>query len=305
MKLLLTGAWADAQAQFKTLEAKGCELAFLQQERDPLPCDPAWVEGVVCNALFLHHSLDEFPRLRFIQLTSAGLDRVPVDRIRARGIRLCNARGVYSVPMAEFAMAGVLALCKQSRAFADAQRERRWEKRRDLRELNGKAVTVLGCGSVGTECAKRFAAFGCRVTGVDLFPAPNAAFESVLPLARLEERLSESDVLVLTLPLTPETRHIINAARLSLLPSGAILVNISRGAVVDEAALCAALEARRLLGAVLDVFETEPLPADSPLWAMENVILTPHNSFVGEGNAARLTKLILENLEAAVREAQP
>lgn len=305
MKLLLTGAWADARAQFKALEANGHEPAYLQQERDPLPCDPAWVEGVVCNALFLHHSLDDFPRLRFIQLTSAGLDRVPLERIRARGIRLCSARGVYSVPMAEFALAGVLGLYKQSRAFADAQRERRWEKRRGLQELNGKAVTVLGCGSVGTECAKRFAAFGCRVTGVDLYPAPNAACERVLPLDRLEERLSETDVLVLTLPLTPETRRLIDAARLSLLPSEAILVNISRGAVVDEAALCAALEAGRLYGAVLDVFETEPLPADSPLWAMERVILTPHNSFVGEGNGARLTKLILENLEAAAKEAQP
>ncbi|MBQ1679226.1 MAG: D-2-hydroxyacid dehydrogenase [Oscillospiraceae bacterium] len=305
MKLLLTGAWADARAHFKTLESKGHELAFLQQERDPLPCDPAWVEGVVCNALFLHHSLDDFPRLRFIQLTSAGLDRVPLDRIRARGIHLCSARGVYSVPMAEFALAGVLGLCKQSRAFTDAQRERRWEKRRDLAELNGKTVTVLGCGSVGTECARRFAAFGCRVRGVDLYPAPNDAYEAVLPLGRLEELLSGTEVLVLTLPLTPETRHLIDAARLSLLPAGAILVNISRGAVVDEAALTDALTNGRLGGAVLDVFETEPLPADSPLWAMENVILTPHNSFVGGGNGARLAKLILENLEAAALEAQP
>lgn len=303
MNLLLTGAWAEARAQIETLEARGHAVAFLQQESDPLPCDPAWVEGVVCNALFLRHDPDEFPRLRFVQLTSAGLDRVPAERLRAGGVRLCNARGVYSVPMAEFALTGVLALYKQSRFFTDAQRERRWEKRRDLRELCGRHVTVLGCGSVGTECARRFAAFGCRVTGVDLYPRPDAACEAVLPLERLDERLPETDILTLTLPLTPETRHLIQAERLALLPEGAVVVNISRGAVLDEAALCAALRAGRLSGAVLDVFEQEPLPADSPLWAMDNVILTPHNSFVGEGNGHRLTALILENLDAFTREA--
>lgn len=302
MKLLLTGAWASARDHVAALEAMGHQVCLLPQERDPLPCDPAWVEGVVCNGLFLHHDLDGFPALRFIQLTSAGLDRVPLERIRARGIRLFNARGVYSVPMAEFALSGVLALCKQSRFFTDRQRERRWEKRRDLRELYGRAVTILGCGSVGTECAGRFAAFGCAVTGVDLFPRTDAAFAAMLPLERLDELLPGTDVLVLTLPLSPETRHLLDARRLALLPAEALVVNISRGAVLDEAALIAALRAGRLSGAVLDVFETEPLPDSSPLWTMENVILTPHNSFVGEGNDARLSRLILDRLRREAGE---
>ncbi len=302
MKLLLTGAWASARDHVAALEAMGHQVCLLPQERDPLPCDPAWVEGVVCNGLFLHHDLDGFPALRFIQLTSAGLDRVPLERIRARGIRLFNARGVYSVPMAEFALSGVLALCKQSRFFTDRQRERRWEKRRDLRELYGRAVTILGCGSVGTECAGRFAAFGCAVTGVDLFPRADVAFAAMLPLERLDELLPGTDVLVLTLPLSPETRHLLDARRLALLPADALVVNISRGAVLDEAALIAALRAGRLSGAVLDVFETEPLPDSSPLWTMENVILTPHNSFVGEGNDARLSRLILDRLRGEAGE---
>ena len=298
MNVLLTGAWTEAQAQIPALEALGHKTAFLQREQEALPCDPAWVEGVVCNGLFLHHDIDLFPNLRWIQLTSAGLDRVPLDRIRARKIVLHNARGVYSIPMAEFALAGVLALCKQTRFFLDRQREKRWEKRRDLRELRGRRVTVLGCGSVGTECARRFAAMGCFVTGVDLFPREDAAYRSVRPLNELDSVLPETDVLILTLPLTAETRGLLDAARLALLPPEAILVNIARGAVVDTAALTAALSGGRLSGAVLDVFGTEPLPADSPLWTMEQVILTPHNSFVGDGNAARLTSLILENLRA-------
>ena len=301
MNLLLTGAWASARAHIAELEAMGHSVVFLQNETDPLPCDPAWVEGLVCNRLFLHHALEEFPALRFIQLTSAGLDRVPLEQIRARGIRLCNARGVYSVPMAEFALAGVLALRKQTRYFLRMQEARRWEKRRDLRELAGSRVTILGCGSVGTECAKRFTALGCAVTGVDLFPRQDMAYEAVLPLEALDGLLPETEVLILTLPLSPETRGLLNAARIAALPPEALVVNIARGPVLDQAALTEALAAGRLSGAVLDVFETEPLPADSPLWALENVILTPHNSFVGDGNDARLARLILENLGEAAQ----
>lgn len=303
MKLLLTGAWAEALTHRAELEARGHSVVYLSQERDPLPCDPAWVEGIVCNGLFLCHAPEEFPNLRWVQLTSAGLDRVPLERMQARGIRLDSARGVYSVPMAEFALAGVLALYKQSRFFLEGQKARRWEKRRDLRELAGRTVTILGCGSVGTECARRFSAFGCRVLGVDLFPREDAAFAELLPLARLDSLLPETDIPVLTLPLTPETRGLLDARRLALLKPDSVLVNIARGPLVEEAALIAALREGRLSGAVLDVFEAEPLPPESPLWTLDNVILSPHNSFVGEGNNARLSRLILKNLAAA--EAAP
>lgn len=298
MNLLLTGAWAEAQAHIHELEARGHRIAFLPRETEALPCSPEWVEGVVCNGLFLYHSMDELASLRFIQLTSAGLDRVPLEKIRDRGIRLYNARGVYSAPMAEFALAGVLALCKRLPCFLDRQKTRIWEKRRDLWELAGRRVTLLGCGSVGTECARRFGALDCAVTGVDLFPREDPAYAAILPLEALDGLLPETDVLILTLPLTPETRGLMDARRLGLMREGAILVNIARGAVVDEAALIGALADGKLAGAVLDVFETEPLPETSPLWTLENVILTPHNSFVGEGNGPRLSRLILENLRA-------
>lgn len=302
MKLLITGAWADAQAHLAELEAFGHRCVLLPQEADPLPCPPDWPEGVICNGLFLHHPLGDFTALRYVQLTSAGFDRVDLPELRRRGVRVHNARGVYSAPMAEFALAGVLALYKQLRFFTDRQRERHWVKHRGLLELGGRTVTILGCGSVGTECARRFAAFGCRVLGVDLFPRQDPAFSEVRPLAELDALLPETDILLLTLPLTPETRGLVDANRLARLPAGAVLVNIARGPVVAEAALLRALEAGRLAGAVLDVFETEPLPADSPLWSMENVILTPHNSFVGPGNGARLSQVILENLRAAAEE---
>ena len=294
MRLLITGAWSEAGQYIPELKRMGHETAFLQWERDALPCPYDWPEGVICNGLFLHHPIEQFTNLRFIQLTSAGADRIPMDYIQANGIELHTARGVYSVPMAEFAVCGVLELYKRSRFFWENQKARRWEKRRDLLELCGKTVCIVGCGSVGTECAKRFGAFGCRVIGVDLVPREDAAYERIVPLTRLDEALDAAHVVVLALPLTDDTRHLMDAERFARMKPGATLVNISRGAVVDPAALEAAMP--RLGGAVLDVFEEEPLPESSPLWAMENIILTPHNSFAGEGNGARLAKVIIKNV---------
>ena len=296
MNLLITGAWSNAAEHIPEIEKLGHNVKFMQQESGALPCGPGWAEGVICNDLFLHHPIGEFKNLRFIQLTSAGYDRVDMEYVRSHGIEIHNARGVYSIPMAEFAVSGVLQLFKQAEFFHENQRAHVWEKHRGLLELFGKTVTILGCGSVGTECAKRFSAFGCRVTGVDIAPREDEIYETMLPICRLDEALTKTDVLVLTVPLTPETEHIMDRSRLALLPGSAVVVNISRGRVIDESVLIEQLSSGRLLGAVLDVFETEPLEEDSPLWSMDNVILTPHNSFVGDGNGERMQRVILSSL---------
>lgn len=355
MHLLLTGAWAGAKDNLERLTGMGHEVIFLQQEKDPLPCEPDWVHGVVCNGLFQHHPIEQFANLRFIQLTSAGTDRVPMDYVRQHGIELHNAAGVYSVPMAEFALAGVLQLYKQSRFFVKNQEEHRWEKHRGLLELAGKTVCIVGCGSVGSECAKRFQAFGCRVVGVnrtvpEIFPgsavnerqelpavckqagsasADAAArsadgdadtdrwrnFDRIVGLDHLDEVLAKADIVLLSIALTEQTSHLIDAGRLAKMKSGAILVNVARGAIVDQEALIRSLmqtdlvsddpgsteltgktHSPALWGAVLDVFEDEPLDPASPLWDMEHVILTPHNSFVGDGNRGRLDGVIVGNI---------
>lgn len=296
MNLLVTGAWRCTKEQLDQLRQKGHTVEFMQNESDPLPVDPQWVEGLVCNGLFLHHSIDLFTRLRFIQLTSAGFDRVPMAEVERRGIKICNARGVYGIPMAEFAVAGVLQLYKQSRFFAENQKAHGWNKHRGLLELWGRQVTVVGCGNIGQECAKRFAAFDCRVVGVDIFEAQLPNIEKMYHISRLQEVLPQSDVVVLTLPLTEQTRHLFNKEAFDGMKKGAILVNIARGGVVDTQALVSALDSH-LGGAVLDVFEQEPLAPESPLWDMENVLVTPHNSFVGDHNSQRLAAVILNNLE--------
>ena len=296
MNLLVTGAWRCTPQQLENIRALGHTVEFMQYESDALPVDPAWVEGLICNGLFLHYDIDAFVNLSYIQLTSAGLDRVPMDRVEQRGIRIYNARGVYGIPMAEFALAGVLQLYKQSRFFAQNQKNHLWNKHKGLLELWGKQVTIVGCGNIGQECAKRFAAFDCRVVGVDIFQAELPYIEKMYHISRLAEVLPQSDVVVLTLPLTEQTYHLMNEEMLGIMKPGAILVNIARGAVVDGAALVKALQ-NGLGGAVLDVFEEEPLGEDSPLWDMEQVLISPHNSFVGDNNGQRLAAVIMQNLE--------
>ena len=295
MNLLITGAWNDAKDHFDELEKMGHHIEFLQFEKEALPCPYEWVEGVICNGLFLFHAIEKFANLKYIQLTSAGFDRVPMEYVQEHQIEIHNAKGVYSIPMAEFALFGVLELYKQGRFFMENQKQHRWEKHRELLELHGKRVCIIGCGNVGTECAKRFRAFECVINGIDLVPRNDDSYEEVFGLDRLEEILTESDIVVLTLPLTDQTRHLIDGEKLKKMKLAAILVNIARGAIVDTEALIQVLP--NLGGVILDVFEEEPLEEESILWDMENVIVTPHNSFVGDGNRKRLNEVILGNLE--------
>ena len=294
MNLLVTGAWSDGKNCIAELEAMGHTVTFMQFEKDALPCSYDWAEGVICNGLFLTHPIEQFTNLRYIQLTSAGFDRVDMDYVKSHGIEIHNARGVYSIPMAEFALCGVLQLYKQAAFFRENQKQHLWEKHRGLLELAGKNVLIVGCGSVGNECAKRFKAFDCTITGVDLYPREDSLYSEMLPLDELDNALKQADIVVLTLPLTEQTRHLIDDSKLSLMKDSATLVNIARGAIIDTNALLNQID--RFNGAVLDVFEEEPLNENSPLWDKQNIVLSPHNSFVGEGNGGRLREIISENL---------
>lgn len=294
MNLLITGAWQQAKAYIPTIESKGHQVQFLQFEKDALPCDYEWVEGIIGNGIFLSHPIEKFVNLKYIQLTSAGFDRVPMQYVKEHGIEIHNAKGVFSIPMAEFAVAGVLELYKKMRFFHENQKKHNWEKHRGLLELFGKTVVIVGCGDVGIECAKRFRAFGCTVIGVNRTVRKNEVFDRIVPLSDIETVLPEADLVVLTVALTEDTKHLLNADRLRLLKSSAVLVNIARGAVIDTNALINCLP--NIGGVVLDVFEEEPLDANSPLWDSENTVITPHNSFAGERNKERLSTLVMTNI---------
>ena len=274
----------------------GFDVDFIQYETEKVE-NPGKYDAVVCNGLFLYNNIEAFSRLKYIQLTSAGYDRVPMEYIKIHGIEIHNARGVYSIPMAEWAVLKTLELYKQSKVFYNNQADKKWVKQRGISELYGKTVTIAGCGSIGTEAAKRFKAFGVHIVGIDLLKPKENYYDEFIHASHLKENLDKTDVLVLTLPLTEETYHLIDAQCFELMKNDAVVINISRGKVIDEAELTAALKGNKIGGAALDVFEEEPLAKSSPLWEMDNVIVTPHNSFVGDSNHKRMFDVIINNLK--------
>lgn len=295
MNLLVTGAWNDASIYISKLESLGHNIFFLQLEKDKIPCSYDEIEAIICNGLFLYHHIEKFTNLKYVQITSAGYDRVPMEYIQNHNILIFNARGVYSIPMAEFALCGVLQIYKKSMFFLQNQLQSKWEKNRHIFELYGKTVCIVGCGSIGDECAKRFLAMGCKIIGVDLNLSKNIIYHSKLNIKELNKAVKISDIVIFTLPLTKSTYHIINDNLLNKMKKNSILVNIARGGLLETNSLIKHLDSN-LLGAVLDVFEEEPLKSDDKLWEVENLIITPHNSFVSENNNKRLNTLIVDNV---------
>lgn len=302
MNLLLTGCFKYTEGQLEELRSLGYEIHFMQQEAEALPLAASEVDATVCNGLFLSHPFKEFTRLKFIQLTSAGFDRVPVDEIKAQGCELWNARGVYSTPMAEWALFRVLEHYKQGWFFKQEQDAGRWTKHRGLREIAGTRVAVVGAGNVGQEVAKRFRAMGATTVGFDVHTNATEGFDEMMLTSTLLEHLAEMNVVVVTAPLLPSTRGLISRDVLMAMKQDAVLVNIARGGLIDQEAMIEVLSERQDLFAALDVFEEEPLAAGSKLWKMENVAVSPHNSFVSNGNNKRMFEVIKKNLKAFIEK---
>jgi phosphoglycerate dehydrogenase-like enzyme len=296
MKLLLTGAFKYSKEQLDEIKSIGYEIIFVQDERRPLNIDVENIRGVVCNSLFQNNDITKFKSLEFIQLTSAGLDRVPIEYITENKIKIHTAKGVYSVPMAEWAILKILEIYKMSRKFYTAQDKHKWEKRRNLLELKGKTAVIIGFGNVGTEIAKRLKSFDVKIIGVGRSEIDSDLVDQYYFIENLKSALNQSDIVIMTVPLTKQTYHLINAEMIQNMKNQCALINVSRGSVIDELALIEALQHEKFLGIALDVFEEEPLPINNPLWEMEKVIITPHNSFISDQINNRLFDMIIHNL---------
>jgi phosphoglycerate dehydrogenase-like enzyme len=242
-------------------------------------------------------------KLRWIQVTSAGVTPLMFPELVESDVVLTNGRGLYSVAMAEHALGVMLAFARKLHLARDAQRERRWAQDDLWRGppgfggLVGTTLGLVGLGSIGRAVAERARAFGVRVIALRRHPAADPApADAQWGTGALPRLLEESDWLVLAAPLTPETRGLIGPAELGRMRRSAVLVNLGRGALVDEPALVEALAAGRIAGAALDVFEREPLPSASPLWTMPQVIATPHVSGLGPRYWERAVDLFRQNL---------
>ena len=242
------------------------------------------------------------PRLRWVHATSAGAG----EQVRKAGLSLealkrvviTTSSGVHAVPLAEFAILGLLAMAKELPRLIEDQRARAWpEVRRPVRELSGQTLFLLGLGEIGREVARLGKALGMRTVGFRRTEGPPPEWvDEVHGPERLAELAGQADAMVVSLPMTEQTAGLVDRAIIERLPASCVFVNIGRGGVVDEPALIDALRDRRIAGAVLDVFATEPLPADSPLWTLPNVVVTPHAAALSARENERIAELFADNL---------
>ena len=231
-------------------------------------------------------------RLRWFQVMGAGLERLAGANV-PEGIVVTNMKGIFGTAMAEYALAYMLAHAQGVRRVLRQQQERRWEQFEPTL-LAGKTVGIIGLGSIGREIARRCAAFGMQVIGLNRGGEPVAEVERTYAVTEIEQFLPECDFLISIVPQTAESDGLLSAERLALLKPTCFYINIGRGNIVDLDALGEALTAERLAGAALDVFPTEPLPADHPIWAAPNVVITPHIS--GVNRPEDVTGVFLDNL---------
>ena len=240
--------------------------------------------------------LDATPKLRWYHTVSAGVENMPLPELAQRGIVLTNNSGSYDIQIAEHLLAFVFAASRQLHRYRDNQRAREW-KEEQHRELRDATIVVYGMGSIGGEIARLAGAVGMRVIGVRRKAGPSEpGVDRVVAADRLAEVVGEADYLAIAAPLTSATRGAISRDVISRMKPTAWIVNIARGAIVDEPAMIEALQAKRIGGAALDVFTTEPLPKESPLWTIENVIITPHHAGSSPRVRERTLALFAENL---------
>lgn len=241
------------------------------------------------------------PKLRWIQSPSAGVEYVAkVPELVASEVILTNTRGAHGPSIGEHTFALLLAMTRRLPTCLDWQRQRHWgrvEGYRTSREIMGATMGILGYGAIGRGIAQRAAAFEMPLLAVDAQAVDGEPFlDEVWPPSRLPELLERSDVVVVAAPLTPETHHLLDAEMLALMRPDAYLIVVSRGGIVDEAALAEAMHGGRLAGAAIDVTEQEPLAADSPLWDAPNVILTPHLAGDSFQKERRVVEILRDNL---------
>jgi phosphoglycerate dehydrogenase-like enzyme len=250
---------------------------------------------------FPRQSLVESPTVRWVSVGGSGTDHL--GRWDPSRLTVTNAAGVAAGMLAEYALGAMLSFSLDLRGFARRQQARQWAARR-VEPIEGKTVLIVGLGKTGQAVARRAHAMGINTLGIRARPKPMPDLDEVHGPDALLTLLRRADFVICCVPLLPNTRGLIGSAAFAAMKPSAVLIDISRGGVVDEAALLSALDTGRLKGAALDVFATEPLPADNPLWACENVIVTPHCASVYDGWDLKAVRMFAGNL-TRWRNGQP
>jgi len=295
--------WRTPEVQVDRLRERFSEIQFTHALTDTEALAGIETADVALASRLSPLMVQRASRLRWVHSTAAAVGILPLEDLASRRILVTNSRGIQAATIAEHVMGGLLVLSRHFNLILQAQRERRWileDLTRDVWpwSLRGRKMTILGLGTIGQEVARRADAFGMRVTGIRRrLDQPQLPFvEHVFGPDQLDEALRDCDVLVISAPFVAGTNQLIGEAQIALLKPGAILINVGRAKIVEETALLNALQSGRLGGAVLDVFEREPLDPGSPFWDMPNVIVSPHSSGVRPDHWDEVIDLFSENL---------
>lgn len=261
---------------------------------------------IVMNSTLKSLDIEKFPRLRWIQLLMAGYDGIDIDKIKSLGITVCNARDIFSISIAEDVFSKILYFNRNTNYYLESMKKAEWKPISKEPEIYGSTVSILGTGSIGQEVAKRMKAFGAkRILGYKKTLSSVDFFDYVFNDSKgLNYVIKEADYLIIALPLSEETYNIIDKTRLNLMKTSALLINVARGNVIDQDALIEVLTAKKIRGAGLDVTTPEPLPADSVLWNLQNVFITPHNASSSPEMKNRLFEMTRINLRKYIRNEE-
>ncbi|MDB4866868.1 MAG: 2-hydroxyacid dehydrogenase [Cohnella sp.] len=244
-------------------------------------------------------------KLRWVQNWGAGVDKLPLNDLARLGVMVTNASGVHAFPISETILAMMMMFARELHTAVRYQGRKEWGDFGSLKEIHNQTVGIIGVGAIGEETARLAKAFGMTVLGVRMSGRPSPHVDRMFDITGLKEVLKESDYVVVTLPLTSETRHMFGRSQFHLMKSTAYFINIGRGGTTDTNALVEALQEKTIAGAALDVFEQEPLPLESPLWGMDNVIITPHNAGSTAQYDSRAMDIFLCNLQDYVEGRAP
>lgn len=280
----------------KKIEELGYDLRVMDEREAKYSDELKDIEVLVCYNPFGTLDITKMKKLKWIQLSSAGIDQLPLDYVKKSGIVVTNNKGGYSIPMGEWIVLKILELLKHSIKLYDNQKNKVWKIDTTIQELYGKTIGFVGTGNIAIEAAKRLNGFGVKILGVNTKGNITKYFDECFPSSDIDKMLSISDFVVITIPYTNETHHLINEERFNNIKDRAYIVNVARGSIIDEKALIRNIEQGKISGAALDVVEEEPLDNQSQLWELPNVIITPHNSWISEMRNTRRFNLIYDNM---------
>lgn len=290
--------------KMKMIEDLGYEVILRDESKVVYEESFRDVDVLVCYNPFSTLDISQMENLKWIQLSSIGIDQIPKDVVFSKNIIVTNNKGGYSIPMGEWIVLKILEMIKNSREFYEKQKAKTWKMDTSLLELYDKTIGFIGTGTIAQEAAKRLRGFDVKILGVNTNGRDVEYFDKCYSMENIKEMIYLCDVVVVSIPYTKETHYLLNSSLMDYMKDGVYLVNIARGSVINTNDLIEKIKQGKIKKAALDVFEEEPLSKDSPLWEMDEILLTPHNSWISEKRNQRRFELIYNNMKRYIENKE-